>query len=254
MKVSKTDIKEWLGTAKKACLLSGGFLLNNRRLGGQITRDFKRDIKIAADIESEKIIIDFLQGKSDFSILSEEKGLILGKDTRFIWIVDPLDGTYNYLRDIPFCCVSIALWQKNKPLLGIIYDFNRSEMFCGIIGKGAWLNGRPLQISSVDRKEKAILCTGFPANTDFSKKGIKEFVDSVQSYKKVRLLGSAALSMAYVACGRADVYYEKDIMFWDVAAGVPIVLSAGGSFKMQKASKDYSYHIRVSNGCLKAAY
>ncbi len=101
-------------------------------------------------------------------------------------------------------------------------------MFTGLVTEGAWLNGMPIKVSDCIEENKAVLCTGFPISTDFSESGLLNFVKSIQVYKKVRLLGSAALSLAYVACGRADVYHEQDIAIWDVAAGVAIVKAAGG--------------------------
>lgn len=250
MITSENVIREWLSIAKEAALLAGAFLSGNRGPNLGVKKESGRDVKLTADIESEKIILNYLKEKSDFSILSEESGLIKRSRQELKWVVDPLDGTFNYMRGIPLCCISIGLWQADNPVLGVVYEFNRSELFSGIAKKGAWLNDSPISASGIIKKERAVLCTGFPVNTEFSKKNIQIFVENVSSYKKIRLLGSAALSIAYVASGRVDVYQERDIMLWDVGGAIPILLGAGGKLNMNKAPKIYSYHIFACNGLM----
>ena len=191
--------------------------------------------------------MDFLKQQTDFSVLSEEAGMVGGRQSELTWIVDPVDGSLNYSRNLPICCLSIGLWKDETPLLGVIFDFNRNELFSGIADEGAWLNDKPISVSAINDKKNAILLTGFPVKTDFSAQRINSFVDDIQSYKKVRLLGSAALSIAYVAAGRAEVYSENDIMLWDVAGGVPIVLGAGGKMKVEKTTKEYYLNVRLTN-------
>ncbi|MCQ9207385.1 MAG: inositol monophosphatase, partial [Omnitrophica bacterium] len=228
MIASETKTTAWLSVAKKAALLAGEFLRKKDPANVEISVESRRDIKIAADCRSERIILDCLKENSDFSILSEEQGLIPEKEKDFIWVVDPLDGTFNYMRGIPLCAVSIGLWKGDTPVLGVVYDFGRSELFSGISEKGGWLNDRALKVSDTSDKKRAVLCTGFPVNTDFSAGNMEAFSDNARSHKKMRLLGSAALSICYVASGRADAYSERDIMFWDIAGGIPILLGAGG--------------------------
>lgn len=247
--MQKNEMKEWLYIAEKAALLAGSFLLEHRNI--EIRSESGRDVKIAGDIKSERIILDYLKKNSCFSILSEESGFITRTaEGKPFWTVDPLDGSFNYMRGIPLCCVSIGLWQKHIPLVGIVYDFNRSELFSGIVGKGAWLNAGPIRVSSVREKKKAVLCTGFPVNTEFSLKNMHAFRNDICSYKKARLIGSASLSIAYVASGRTDAYKEKDIMLWDIGGAVPVLLGAGGKLDMKKAVKKDSYHVYASNGRL----
>lgn len=227
-----TDIgnKELLEIAENAARLAGDFLNSSRSSMEKVIVDRRRDVKIRGDKRSEKIILSYLKNNTKIYILSEENPQYAVKDGSgsLLWIVDPLDGSLNYSRGIPLCCVSIGLWYGDRPVLGAIYDFNNDEMFLGLIGEGAWLNGQEIKVSTNKRKEQAVLCTGFPVNTNFSPDAIITFMEHIRSYKKVRLLGSAALSLAYVASGRADAYYEKDIMLWDVAAGAAIVKAAGG--------------------------
>jgi len=204
-----------------------------------IAANLERDVKLECDIRLNRLIARQLQAMSSYPVLSEEEGFSKGRgdDKEHLWIVDPLDGSLNFLRGIPLSCISIALWRETEPLLGAIYDLNHDELFTGLVTEGAWLNGMPMKVGNVVEESEAVLCTGFPVSTDFSEPALLNFVNDVQSYKKVRLLGSAALSLAYVASGRADAYREQDIAIWDVAAGIAIVKAAGGvvHFRPSKA-------------------
>jgi len=243
--------EEYLKMAKRACFIAGEQLVGNYEKTRKAESEIGRDIKVKGDKYSESVIIDYLQKHSPFPMLSEEKGRIgdVSSDG-YMWIVDPLDGSLNFSRGIPFNCISIALWQNNRPVLGVINDFNRQEMFSGIADEGAWLNDKRIKPSVVDICDQAVLCTGFPVGTDFSTQGIKEFVEDIKRYKKIRLLGSAALSLAYVAAGRSDVYYERDIMLWDVAAGIAIVSGAGGKTDFKRTKREKSFHVYASNGLI----
>lgn len=227
------DLSQLLETAKHASKKAGECLIGERTKARQVNISGPKDVKLQGDLLAEAIILDYLQQETGYPALSEEKGTIGTLDAENpMWIVDPLDGSLNYSQEIPLCCVSIALWQKKAPLLGVVYDFNRDELFSGIVGEGAWLNQVPIQVSGRRIKSESVLCTGFPIQTDFSSAGIQNFAKQIQAYKKVRLLGSAALSLAYVACGRVDAYHENNIMLWDVAAGCAIVQAAGGTLEL----------------------
>ncbi len=227
----KSDRSDWLDLAISAVRDAGLFLNKSGGKGVTVTSEEGRDIKLALDRDSEERILTLLSKQSDFPVLSEEMGKTWNPDLfpDYHWIVDPLDGSLNYSRAVPLCCVSIGLWRGNKPILGAIYDFNRDEMFSGIVGDGSWINGIPIKVNNVSAREKAVLCTGFPVSTDFSDAGIRQFMAFVRDYKKIRLFGTAALSLAYVASGRVDAYCERDIKIWDVAAGLAIVEAAGGN-------------------------
>jgi myo-inositol-1(or 4)-monophosphatase len=212
-----------------------------------ILSEIQKDISLSTDKFLDKEITTFLQSNFPYPILSEESGKQV--DFRdyddYFWIIDPLDGTLNYSRSIPISCISIALWQKQNPIIGIIYDFYHEEMFIGVTGKtpihgktGAWLNQQVLTTSDIDNKEQGVICTGFPSWRNYGTESLLSFVKKVQDWKKVRLIGSAALSMAWVACGRVDAYMEEDIRIWDVAAGLAIVKAAGGNiyFKANERS------------------
>ncbi|MBX2077939.1 inositol monophosphatase [Campylobacter peloridis] len=209
-----------LEIAKLACYKAGNFLLNLKEK--KVNSNDEKDIKLQADLDSEEIICKILMSAFSYPILSEESYKINDKEKKGIyWVVDPLDGSLNYSQDIPLCCISIALYENNNPILGVIYDFYRKEMFSGIVGVGVWLNDKKIVLpDKIKNKRQAVLATGFSSYMNYNKEGLEKFISHIQEFKKVRLFGSAALSLAYVACGRVDAYCEKDIAFWDIAAGV----------------------------------
>ncbi len=246
--MERTELHTYLSIAKEAAFLAGNFLFERSQAILKVNFTKGKDIKIAADVNSEEIIFKHLREHSPFSILSEEKGFLPRENKEYMWIVDPLDGTMNYLRNIPLCCVSIGLWHKDKSLLGVVNNFNTNELYSGIVGEGAWLNDVGITVSDTRQKEEAVLCAGFPVHTDFSPDALKNFIEDIRLYKKIRMIGSAALSICYVACGRTEVYYEKDIMLWDVAGGIPVALGAGGEAHYNITQREYSYNVHISNG------
>ena len=159
-----TDSQAYMEIAKRAAAESGNYL--RKTFGSMIKVEGKldRDVKLEVDYNSESIITNILSQETNFSILSEERGKVViseHKDSsEFLWIVDPLDGSGNYLLGIPLCCVSIGLWKNGKAFLGVIYDFIRDEYFTGIVNQGAWLNDIPIFTSEVFKKSNALLTTG----------------------------------------------------------------------------------------------
>lgn len=240
----------WLRVAEGAARAGGSVVEST--FDAVVLSDAGRDIKLDVDYDAEERIIAVLRQHSGAAILSEERGLITGTlpplDLR--WIIDPLDGSFNYWRKIPFCCVSVALWRNDAPLVGAIYDFNRQEMFSAIVGSGAWVNGVPVAVSRVPARSRAVLATGFPVGADLGPDAVRAFIEHVASFKKLRLLGSAALSLAYVASGRMDAYYEEGIRLWDVAAGLALVSAAGGSVVCPRISITEPMVVYADNACL----
>lgn len=207
--------------AKKIVLEVGEFL--NSQINKKILSQEKKDIKLKLDKESERLIINNLKIHFDYPILSEEIGLtkkLINNEP--YWIIDPIDGTLNYSRNNPSSCISIAFWIDYTPIFGVIYDFNRNELFNGYVGIGAWLNNLELKSQHNKEKSQSILATGFPTYMNNDEKTLKNFITKIQEYKKIRMIGSAALSLAYVACNRFDSYIEENIKLWDIAAGVAI--------------------------------
>lgn len=215
-----------LELARKAAKAAGEFLREKRGIRVDVLEG--KDIKLSSDKLSEKIIMDLLE-PSGIPILSEEYGF-KGQEGRVCWIVDPLDGTINYYKGFDeMACVSIALWADQMPVLGVVYRFMKEELFWGVSGFGAFLNGSPIKPSSVKTTKEAVMATGFPVKRDYDTESLGRYIRQVQRFKKVRMLGAAAIMGTFVACGRFDAYFEEGIMLWDVAAAAAIVSAAGGS-------------------------
>ena len=227
-----------LKIAKSAALKAGKYLLENQGKELKILLNQGRDIKLQLDIDTEQLIKESLRSQSAFSILGEETGL--SSDVgEFYWVVDPLDGTSNFLRDIPISCVSIALMQDLQPILGVIYDFNHDDLYFGHLESKAFVNQVEIIVSEYSEKSKSTLVTGIPARTNYSDNEFKNMIDDFQQWKKVRMIGSAAMASIYVAAGKADTYKENGIFLWDIAAGAAIVNAAGGVASITNIQTDY---------------
>ena len=227
-----------LKIAKSAALKAGKYLLENQGKELKILLNQGRDIKLQLDIDTEQLIKDSLRSQSTFSILGEETGLSSDMG-EFYWVVDPLDGTSNFLRDIPISCVSIALMQDLQPILGVIYDFNHDDLYFGHLESKAFVNQVEIIVSDYSKKSKSTLVTGIPARTNYSDNEFKNMIDDFQQWKKVRMIGSAAMASIYVAAGKADTYKENGIFLWDIAAGAAIVNAAGGVASITNIQTDY---------------
>jgi myo-inositol-1(or 4)-monophosphatase len=244
---STLELQKLCSNAENAARAAGD-LLDRSRASKIVVQELRRDVKLNLDVETEEKIIDILSG--DIPILCEENGWI-GESTETHWIVDGLDGTVNYHREIPLSCVSIGLIVNGISTVGVIYDYVHQEMFTGILGLGSFLNGVPIQVNDNTDVSKALLLTALSTKLEFSSRSLFEFVQGLDQWRKVRMLGTAALSMAYVAAGRADACHIKNIMFWDVAAGIAIVDAAGGRV-LTEFSESNTLDINADNGVLKA--
>lgn len=187
-------------------------------------QDYASEVDAAAEAE---IIRELRRAFPDYAILAEESGA-MGKG-RYTFVVDPLDGTSNYLRGLPHFCVSIALVENGEPVHGVVFDPLRNELFTASRGAGALLNDRKIRVA--DRKDLAgsLLITGFPPRERSRLAPQLEALSKLMAEAEdIRRTGSAALDLAYVACGRADGYFEAGIKPWDIAAGMLLVREAGG--------------------------
>lgn len=195
-----------------------------------ITKKGAKDLVTEADTASEKVIIDTIRSVfPDHGILAEESGL-REETAGCRWIIDPLDGTTNFAHGVEIFCLSIAFALDGEVLVGVILDPMRGELFSAVRNGGARLNGRPISVSSVDRVPESLLVTGFPYSVaDRLEPIVKRFSDCLDAAQGMRRLGSAALDLCYVACGRFDGFWEEHLKPWDTAAGLRIVLEAGGS-------------------------
>lgn len=228
------DLPAALEVAVSAVTEAGRLLLDLRQSPIEILSEAAHDVKLKADQLAKERILEILQERMPLPVLTEESGEHGGvTETSRMWVVDPLDGTFNYSRGLPLCCSSVGLWENGKPVLGAVYNFFTGELFTGIVGQGAWLNGRPIAVSGVREVAKASLASGFPHHQDKSDAPLMAFVRQAQAFKKIRMLGSAALMGAYVACGWLDLYAEEDIWLWDVAAAAAICQAAGASVSVR---------------------
>lgn len=240
-----------LELAKEVALEAGEILKKNLNDNKQVLCEEARDIKLKADQASEAYIVQQLEKNFKYPILSEEAGL--NKDiieNEPYWIIDPLDGTFNYLNNIPLCAVSIALWKNNKPILGVINLFNFDELIYGVIGEGTFINEVKVNVKKGNKSiAQSSLATGFPLNLELNNQSLQRFLEFSKVFKKVRMLGSAATSLAYVAVGKVQVYWEEEIMIWDIAAGIALVEAAGGEICLRPGKSEWSYNVVSWNGC-----
>ena len=224
------ELSTALAVAVAAVTEAGRLLLELRRNPVEVLSEAAHDIKLKADQLAEARILRILQERMPLPVLTEESGEHGGvTENSCMWVVDPLDGTFNYSRGTPLCCSSVGLWENGQPVLGAIYNFFTGELFTGIVGQGAWLNGKPIAVSGVKAAAKASLASGFPHHQDYDDAPLREFIGQVQDFKKIRMLGSAALMGAYVACGWLDAYVEADVWLWDIAGAVAIAQAAGAA-------------------------
>jgi myo-inositol-1(or 4)-monophosphatase len=199
----------------------------------QVSRKGPADFVSSADRKAERILREALtQARPDYGLLMEESGATEGRDGRHRWIVDPLDGTTNFLHGIPHFCISIALERDGDIVAGVIYDPLKDEVFWAERGLGAYVNERRMRVSSRARLPDALFATGIPFLGILDGAGHARFLTQLGQVMArcsgVRRLGSAALDLAYVAAGRYDGYWENGLYPWDVAAGILMVRESGG--------------------------
>lgn len=226
-----TELTVYLDAAKGAALRAAE-VLESWRAKFQVREKARFDLVTDADLASQRTIQAFLsEAFPGHAFLAEEEGAGKsrpGPDAPPTWIVDPIDGTTNYVHDCPFYCISIGLQIAGEVVVGVIYEPSRREMFAAAKGHGAWLNDRRLQTSATPTLAQALLATGFPPDV----RGAERTLDWWRYFsfraQSLRRTGSTALNLAYVAAGRFDGYYAFDNHVWDVAAGIVLVREAGG--------------------------
>ncbi len=220
-----------LNIAVEAALEAGKFLKANVGNVKNIERKIGQETNLVTEIDkqSEALIIKKIKEHfPDHAVLGEESGAGAGS-SEYKWIIDPLDGTTNFTHGLPLFCVTIGIEHRGEIIAGAIYDPNADEMFTAEKGKGAFLNGKRISVSSSDRLINSLIVTGFPYNVKENPENvIGHFVNFLPLAQGVRRLGSAAIDLAYVACGRFDGYWEIFLHPWDKAAGVLLVKEAGG--------------------------
>jgi len=244
-------MKEFRKLAIRAAKEAGDILRENL---GKIKRiDYKSRVSLVTDIDrlAEERILSIIREKyPSHDILTEERR-IEEKGSQYKWIIDPLDGTTNYVHEYPRYCVSVALEKDGEVILGVVYDPVPDELFLAEKGKGATLNGRKISVSKIDELDKSLLATGFPYDRRERADGyLKLYREFMLNSQGVRRDGSAALNLCYTANGRFDGFWEEQLAPWDVAAGSLIVTEAGGEVTDFKGDRIdiYEKEILASNG------
>jgi myo-inositol-1(or 4)-monophosphatase len=242
-------MEDYLHAAEAAARTAGGILRQNFRKPLRVNSSTAHDIKLEIDVQTQQLIADSLLKKFPEHALYGEEGIVGDQASPHQWVVDPLDGTVNYFYRIPHFCVSIALRVEGKIVVGVIYDPMRDEMWSVQKGKHPTLNGAEFRVSERADLSQSVISVGLAKTSDTIDTNLPLLQQMVHRVRKCRILGSAALDMAYVACGRFDAYIEKGISLWDIAAGWILVESAGGKVEVQPRpdTKD-KYSIIASNG------
>jgi myo-inositol-1(or 4)-monophosphatase len=236
MTYDPTQIASFLSAAIEAAR-RGAAELEGWRSKFSVREKFRADLVTDADHASQKVVKEsLLSAFPSHLFLGEEESV--GKepeetrprgDAPPIWVVDPLDGTSNYVHDVPAYCVSIGLWAAGKPIVGVILDPRMNELFTAADGLGAFLNAKPIRVSTVSQVRDGMISTGFPANYQKQLRNLEAWAKVTAHAQSLRRTGSTALNMAYIAAGRFDGYWAYDNYPWDVMAGAVLIAEAGGS-------------------------
>ncbi len=241
----------YLEVATEAARAAGELL--RARFGNPLTvhATSAHDIKLEVDVLAQDLITKILLERFPEHVLYGEEGIVGDQSSAHQWVVDPLDGTVNFYFGIPHFCVSIALRFRSEVIVGVIYDPMRDELWTGEKGKPPLLNGKEIHVSTRADLAEAVLSIGFAKTSATINAGLPLLQEMVHRVRKCRMLGSAALDMAYVASGRLDAYIEQGISLWDIAAGLLLVETAGGRVEMKpRSDQPNKFSIVASSGLL----
>ena len=241
----------YLETAVSAAKEAGELLHKNFHQDKNVDEAQHHDIKLELDRKAQDLIFERISSQFPNHALYGEEGIGGNQDSEYQWIVDPIDGTVNFFYGIPHFCVSIAMRKGEEILVGVIYDPMTNELWTAEKGGAVLLNNQPLAVSNRSKLEEAIVFIGCGKDEEAPKIGLERFRKASLRCRKMRMMGSAALGMAYTASGRLDAYVESRISLWDIAAGKLILEMAGGACELQ-AHPDNSevYAIKASNGLI----
>lgn len=244
-------MKHYLDAADRAARAAGKLLRKNLQRPKRVNAVAAHDIKLEIDVQAQELITKLLLKEFPKHALCGEEGVVGDQSSEHQWIVDPLDGTVNYFYGIPHFCVSIALRFRNEVIVGVIYDPIRREMWKGQKGETPKLNGAPFHVSDRADLAEAVVSIGLAKTAETINTNFPLLQQMIHRVRKCRVLGSAALDLAYVACGRLDAYIEQGISLWDIAAGWLLVENAGGTVDLRPREdmKD-KYSIVASNGAI----
>lgn len=241
-------MNDYLSTAIEAARAAGELLRSN--FGSELRVDSKEDydIKLEMDVRSQNLITDLILKRFPEHAIYGEEGLAGNQESAFQWIVDPIDGTVNYFYGIPHFCVSIAMREGETITVGVIYDPMLDELWEVVRGAPPKLNGKEIHVSERTELIDAVLTVGFSKSKTTIDSGLPLLERMVYRAKKCRLMGSAALAMAYVATGRLDAYIEQAVSLWDIAAGILLIEEAGGKVETTPASLPEKFSVVASSG------
>ena len=222
-----------INVLEKACLKASKIIIRDfgeiEKL--QVSKKGPGDFVTKTDKKVEEILIEELEkARPGYNFLAEEGGTTKEKKSEFTWIIDPIDGTTNFMHGIPHFAISIGLEKSGELIAGIIFDPIKNEMFYAEKGRGAYLNNSRIRVSSRNIVNDSVALTGGPAFAENNKqKFFEEYIAMSNQFHQVRKLGSAALDLVYVAAGRAEIFWHKNLKYWDIAAGIIIVKESGGT-------------------------
>lgn len=229
------DYTPHLRTAEVAARKAGAFLKEAFRGSKTVDEALAHDLKLRLDKEAQALIADVLLSAYPESSLLGEEGNGGANGAALQWIVDPLDGTVNYFYGIPIFCTAIALRAEGKLVLGVVYDPMQDECYSALAGGTACCNGEAIRVSARERMAEAVLFIGHGTHDGSGEAGIRRFAHVSRQVRKIRILGSAALTLCYIAAGRFDAYVEARISLWDFAAAQVILEAAGGVLEFSPA-------------------
>jgi myo-inositol-1(or 4)-monophosphatase len=241
----------YLDAAVEAARAAGDLLRRNFHQPLRVNVAEAHDIKLEIDVRTQDLITKLLLDQFPQHALYGEEGIVGDQSSEHQWVVDPLDGTVNYYYGIPHFCVSIALRRQGEIIVGVIYDPIREELWTAQKGEAPRLNGKNFRVSERANLSEAVISVGLSKTGVTIDAGLPLLQQMIHRVRKCRLLGSAALDMAYVACGRLDAYIEQGISLWDIAAGWILVETAGGRVEMRpRPDMKDKYSVVASNGVI----
>lgn len=255
--MKKSELKRALACAIDAARSAGKILRKNAGATKKVNEATQNDVKLELDVRCQKLIEKLVLKSFPHTAILGEEGLLGDQNSDYRWVIDPIDGTVNYAYGIPHACVSIALQEVTPELIasrgsggaviGVVYDPFQDELWTAIRGKSARLNGKKIHVSDRSELSEAIVGTGFAKEGKNLRKNLALFESLLPRVRKMRLQGSAALALTYVASGRYDGYAESGLRLWDIAAGKLILECAGGSYIDEPFGKETSYHVLACN-------
>lgn len=261
--MTSRELKSAFNAAVTAAQASGELMRKNLNKTKNVNSATQYDIKLELDVKSQKQIERTLRKAFPHIPILGEEGILGNPDSEYRWIVDPIDGTVNFTYGIPHCCVCIALQKKRsgrakktdiygaETILGVTYDPFLDELWTAERGKPARCNGRKIQVGDRHKLSEAIITMGFSKKAQTISETLPTFTSLIPKVRKVRMFGSAGLSLAWIAAGRIDAYLEAGVRIWDVAAGALLIEQAGGEFWHRNVEGDYAIEMIASNGRLR---